>query len=156
MSATACDGLTVLVERMIMKALSPDLRIRAVERYLEENETQLEIAKIFKISVSSFKRFLTRYRRKESLIPKPHTGGNEPLIDKRGLKILEKISIEFNDLTLKEYSEKLKFISGINVSIFTICRALKKLQITRKKRPSMHRNKKGQMYRKNEKNLSSN
>jgi len=139
-----------------MKALSLDLRIRAVERYNEGNETQEEISKIFKISISSFKRFLTKYRNKESLSPKKHTGGPKPLIDKRTLEILEKIALENNDLTLKEYSDELKFISGVKASVSVICQAMKKLSITRKKRPSMHLNKIVQKSKKKEKNLSKN
>jgi transposase len=96
-----------------------DLRERAVESAQEGEGTQEEIAKRFKISVSSLKRWLKR----------KHLGANKPgpVAPRLNLEALKQVVQDKPDLYLDEYAKLL------NTSSSTVSYHLLKLGIRRKK-----------------------
>lgn len=104
---------------------SLDLRQRAVEAVQEGEGTQEEVAKRFKISVSSLKRWLNREH-----LDADKPGPVAPRLD---LEALKKVVQDKPDLYLDEYAKLL------NTSSSTVSYNLLKLGIRRKKNHTVQR-----------------
>jgi len=104
---------------------SLDLRERVVEAVREGEGTQEEIAKRFKISVSSLKRWLSR---KHLAADKPG-----PIAPRLDIEALKKVVQDKPDLYLDEYAKLLKTSSS------TVSYNLLKLGIRRKKNHTIQR-----------------
>jgi len=116
-----------------MKPYSLDLRQRIIDAYSNDEGTVLEIAQRFKVSISSVRRLIKRYLNTGSIAPKPYTGGNQPKLKAEHLEILANLISEDNDATNFELAQRIFDKTGVQVSIWTIGRGLKKLNITKKK-----------------------
>ena len=116
------------------KALSVDLRERAIAAYRRGDGTQAEVAKRFGVGVASLRRWLRRER---------ETGSPDPILDyKRGpprkidvvqLAVLEEVLRANSDATNDELAELLAERTGLQVSASSISRAIAVLGWTRKK-----------------------
>jgi transposase len=104
-----------------------DLRERVVEAAQEGEGTQEEIARRFKISVSSLKRWL---KRKHLEADKPG-----PIAPRLDLEALKKVVQDKPDLYLDEYAK------WLNTSSSTVSYNLLKLGIRRKKNHAVQRTK---------------
>jgi transposase len=111
-------------------ALSNDLRERIVAAVDHNEGSRREIARRFLVSVSCITRLLKLRRETGSLDPRPHGGGQTPALDQEALEQLRRLVEEQPDATLQELRERL----GIVGSIMIVWRALRKLDITRKKK----------------------
>jgi len=115
-----------------MKAYSVDFRQKIVDAYENKEGSIRQVAKRFKVAPSFVQKLLKRYQEVESLSPLPHGGGfSSKLVGK--IDVIEQLLDEKNDATLKELSQGFQKKTGIQVSSSTICRALQKLKLTRKK-----------------------
>jgi len=65
---------------------------------------------------------------------KPHGGGAQALLDPSMQDALRQYVLKFNDLTLAEYQTWIESQFAVKPSISAICRLLKKLKLTRKKK----------------------
>ena len=115
------------------KPYSTDLR----ERVLLAGEGGLPpaaVARRFGVGLSTV--YLWRQQAREGRrCAKPHGGGWAPGIDPAGEAILRALVSERNDRTLDEYREQLAARTGERrVSRPTLCRALRRLGLWRKKR----------------------
>jgi|SRR4028119_283915 transposase len=116
-----------------MKAYSVDFRQKIVDAYENKEGSIRQVAKRFKVAPSFVQKLLKRYQEVESLSPLPHGGGfSSKLVGK--IDVIEQLLDEKNDATLKELSQGFQKKTGIQVSSSTICRALQKLKLTRKKK----------------------
>jgi transposase len=118
---------------------SLDLRTRIVAAVQSQEYTNLEIAELFGVHESYIYKLLRHYRKQGTLEPLPRGGGAVPKLKQEHLPILKSIVEEFPDAILEELRDLLGKRARIKVSIWTIHRALKKLDITRKKSPSWRR-----------------
>jgi transposase len=84
-------------------------------------------------------RLKQRYKEVGTLAPKPHGGGHGPLVDEAGGEFLRAVLAEAPDLTLKELCERYRAKFARTVSKSSMDRALRRLNLTRKKRPSTTR-----------------
>lgn len=77
-----------------------------------------------------------RYREAGTLAPKAHGGGQKRRVDEAGARYIQQVLAEEPDLTLNELCQRYldKFAQVVSKSAMD--RALKRLGITRKKRPS--------------------
>lgn len=117
------------------KPLSNDLRARIIRFYENHGDyTQPEIAEEFGVSVSSVEKLLRRWRTTGSSDALPHGGGQVAILKKHETS-LQKMVAKQPDLTLDELQSKLKQ-RGVSASAPTICRALQKLKLNRKKSPN--------------------
>jgi transposase len=98
--------------------------------------SRARIAALFQVAESTVYRWLQTWRREGRREPKPHAGGPAPRLDKAALPKLAAIVAEANDLSLAEYAQRLHERTGVAVSGPTICRALQKLGLRRKKEPA--------------------
>jgi transposase len=113
-----------------MRAYSSDLRERILAAVERGKGSLRALADLFLVSLSSIVRLLRRYRASGSLLPKPHAGGPCSLLDADACQRLRALVREQPDATLAELQARL----GIPCSLSTLCRALQRLGLSRKKK----------------------
>jgi transposase len=113
-----------------MKAYSQDLRQRILDTVQGGDGTLGQIARRFLVSVSFITRLLQLHRSTGSLEPRPHGGGNPAVLSPEDLEQLRELVQKQPDATLEELRQRL----GVSCSLMTISRALRKLELPRKKK----------------------
>ena len=116
-----------------MRAYSIDLRRKIVESYDRGDKTQSVVSERFGVSVSFVEKLLRRRRISGDIAPLPHGGGIKPLLDGDALELLKVLVKEQPDATLAEVCDEVWEHRRIRVSTPTMCTALKKLDLGRKK-----------------------
>jgi transposase len=116
-----------------MRAYSMDIRERVIENL--DHESMRKTAKRFRVSDYVY-RLKQRYREAGTLAPKPHGGGHGPLVDEAGGEFIRGVLAEASDLTLNELCERYEGRFACKVSKSSMDRALRRLDLTRKKRLS--------------------
>ena len=114
-----------------MNAYSEDLRKKIVEA-LERRMGKSQAARTFFVSLSSVKRYCRLAEEGRSLAPKKRPG-SKPKLDERASKLLEEDIKERPFITLQQRCEYLRSIASLEVSRSTVCRAIKRMNSTRKK-----------------------
>jgi transposase len=117
-----------------MAPYSLDLRQRIVDAYRNGEGSVRELAKRFVVSPNTVQNYLTRMRATGRVTPSPHRGGSRPTIDEAGLQRLRALVQEKNDQTLPELAKRWAASERIQVSRWTVSRALRRLGLTRKKK----------------------
>jgi transposase len=117
-----------------MKAYSADLRQKIVAAYENGEGTLDELADIFSLARRSVASYLRLQRTGQSLQPKPHGGGVPLSLTEAHLTVLQKQFAAKNDLTLDELVAYLQEKEQVTVHRATVCRALQRLGLSRKKR----------------------
>jgi transposase len=122
------------LEAVMAKPYSADLR----ERVLLAGEAGVSltvIAERFGVGLSTVYLWRQQARTEDRRCAKPHGGGRARGIEAAGETILRALVAERNDRTLDEYREQLAARTGQpRVSRPTLCRALRRLGLWRKKR----------------------
>ncbi len=113
-----------------MRPYSMDLRERVAAAEDEDEDSQREIARLFRVSVSFVSRLLQRRREKGTLAPEPHGGGPTPVLSQDDQQRLEELIQEHNDSTLDQLRQQ----GGFVCSLTTIWRALRRCGLTSKKK----------------------
>jgi transposase len=113
-----------------MTPYSQDLRQRIVETARRRDGTLSQIAARFLVSVSFVTRLLQLHRTTGSVEPKPHGGGQPAVLTSEDLQRLRELIEDRPDATLEECRRHL----GSSCSLATICRALSRLGLPRKKK----------------------
>lgn len=113
---------------------SNDLREKII-RFFENHPdyTQQEIADEFGVSRSFIEKLLQRWRTTNSSAALPRGGGQERLLKEHDQQIRDLVAAQ-PDATLDELRERLKSSRQLSVSPATMCRALQRLRLGRKKR----------------------
>jgi transposase len=117
-------------------AMSPyplELRARVVAAVEQGEFTIAEIASLFGVGITFVKKMLRLHRAGQDLHPR-HGGGPLPSLKQNELAILRQEVHLRPDATLEELQKVLADRSKISVSVSTICRALQKLNLPRKKK----------------------
>ena len=114
-----------------MSGYSVDLRERAIKAW-ESGKTQAWIAATFSISVSSVKRYISRYKTTGSVMP-TQQGREQPLIKTSDEATLRAIVNRKSDARLEWYCTEWEQTSGVKVSPQTMSRALLRFGLPRKK-----------------------
>ena len=114
-------------------AYSTDLRTRVIEAWTAKEGTQAQLAERFKVSQSFVKRVLSRYRSSGQTEAKPRGATLAPTIDEELLKLVQSWIERKPDIHLDELCEQLEVHQGIKVSQPTMCRAVQRLRMPRKK-----------------------
>jgi transposase len=114
-----------------MNAYSEDLREKIVEA-LGRGMGKSQAARTFSVSLSSLKRYTKLAQEGRSLAPKKRPG-SKPKLDERSSKLLQADLEEHPFLTLQERCEYLRAVASVEVSRSTVCRAIKRMDSTRKK-----------------------
>ena len=114
-----------------MNAYSEDLRKKIVEA-LRRGMGKSEAARTFSVSLSSVKRYAKMDEEGRSLAPKKRPG-SKPKLDERASKLLEADLKDHPFITLQQRCEYLRAVASVEVSRSTVCRAIKRMNTTRKK-----------------------
>jgi transposase len=112
-----------------MKAYSKEFRERVIAAK-ERGEAPLSIAKRLEVSFNWVYSLLRRYLTTGSYEALPNNAGAKPKLSESDLEILRQTVRDHPDATLEE----LKELTGFTVSKATLCRALKKLKLSFKKK----------------------
>ena len=91
-----------------------------------------QAARTFSVSLSSVKRYAKLAEEGRSLAPKKRPG-SKPKLDERSSKLLQADLEEHPFLTLQQRCEYLWAVASVEVSRSTVCRAIKRMDSTRKK-----------------------
>ena len=113
--------------------LSNDLRAQII-RFFENHDdyTQQEIADEFGISRSCVEKLLQRWRATGSSAALPHAGGRVSPLQAHDARLKELVAAQ-PDRTLAELQEQLRQERQLAVHESTVCRALQRLRLPRKK-----------------------
>jgi len=118
-----------------MKAYSIDFRQKILDTYHAEPISQKAIAKRFSVALSFVQKLLKQYRETKNITPRTDRCGVKGKLNAEQLLILaELIEENNNDATLEELRYLLYERIGFSVSISTIERMIKLLDITVKKK----------------------
>src|SRR3954453_9772465 len=113
-----------------MGPYSKDLRERVAAAVDHGEGSQREIARRFRVSLTFVFRLLRRRRDAGTLDPKPHGGGPTPTLGPDEQQRLHQLIREQPDATL----EQLRQLGGVTCSLTTLWRALRRRDLTRKKK----------------------
>ncbi len=122
-----------LAWRLDMKAYSMDLRRRAL-RMCDAGRTTSEVARALDVS-ESWLRLLKQRRREDKMIaPRPSGGRRHGYFEPEHLRRLEHWLKLRPDTTLESLLDRVKRDMALNCSLMAVCRAVKKLGWSLKKR----------------------
>jgi transposase len=119
-----------------MQAYSIDLRQRVVTAYEQGYGSLAAIAERFSVSLGFVKKMLSLKRTTGDLAPRPHGGGRRASLGARQCQLISRKVRAENDISLAELQALLQEQEGVSVHVSTICRALARLDLPRKKRAS--------------------
>jgi transposase len=113
-----------------MRSYSIDVRQRIMTAVEAGEHSLRALAELFSVHLSTIVRLLQRFRTTGSVQPKSHGGGPRPKLDAQASARLLELVRQQPDATLAELRDRL----GVDCSIVTIFRTLKRNGITRKKK----------------------
>lgn len=116
------------------KAYSIDFREKVLDAYLNQEGSNQEIAKRFKISISTVKRIGQRYRNTGKIELYIHRVGRKPKITEQAKQIIKQTIYVQPDVSLEEIRVILGKKCKIYVTIQAIHYFLKSLKISYKKK----------------------
>lgn len=114
-------------------AYSTDLRTRVIDAWNAKEGTQAQLAERFQVSLSFVKRVLRRYRTSGQREAKARGATLSPTIDGERLLLVQGWIEHKPDVLLAELCEQLEAHQGMKVSQSTMCRAVQRLKMPRKK-----------------------
>lgn len=115
-------------------AYSIDLRQRILSAWQSKEGSQRELAKRFKVSLAFIRDFLKRYRETGEIAARKQGGDQRSKIKGKDQDLLHEIVSKQNDIYLREIQSELRDRRGIDVSISSLCRTLKRKKLVRKKK----------------------
>ncbi len=115
------------------RAYTRELRERVLLACERGGLSRASIAALFRVGESTVYRWQRMWRAEGRREAKPHAGGPAPRLGTTALGELEELVAESNDRTLAEYAAGLLERAGVAASGPTIRRALRKLELRRKK-----------------------
>lgn len=115
-----------------MKPYSQDIRERIIMTLEANEESQVEIADRFGVSLSFVEKIGRRWRQTGSCAAMPHAGGRQRDL-KDHEKLIRKAIAKQPDLTLNELCERVAAASRAEVSVKTMCLELQRLKLVGKK-----------------------
>ncbi len=121
--------------RVRMRAYSIDLRQRIL-RAVDEGCTAEEAAALYDVHVATVRRYVRLRRLEGTIVPKKSTGRPRHIRASEETALRAQVAAH-PDALLAEYCEHWVAQTQQVVSIATMSRALARLQLTRKTRPSM-------------------
>lgn len=116
-----------------MKAYSLDLRERVVAAYQNGFESIREVSEQFQVSASFLKKMLARHRGNGDLTPRGHGGGKPKTLTEAHRKWLLRTVLAEPDITLADLRERINEKKKIFVSVPTLSRELRAMNLRRKK-----------------------
>src|SRR5262245_52396096 len=120
-----------------MRTTSSDLRLRILAAYDQGQDTREQVARRFEVSLGLVKKLLQQRRRTGDLAPRHRFSGRKPTILPSHQGQMRRLLADQPDMTLPE----LRQATGLRCTLPAIHYALKKMDLTYKKRRSAPANK---------------
>ncbi|WP_437577196.1 helix-turn-helix domain-containing protein [Sorangium sp. So ce887] len=117
-----------------MRPCGLDLRERIVKAYENGEGSVRDLAEQFEVAPKTVQSYLTLYRTTGSVAPRPRANGPRPKINGQALDDLRSLVATSSDATLDDLADLLARRYHIVASRHTVGRALRRLNITRKKK----------------------
>ena len=117
-----------------MAAYSLDLRQKILSAWENKENTQRDLAKRFKVSLSFVRDFLRRYRETNEIAARPQGGDRRSKIKGENEELVKAIIKKQNDIYLREIKDNLQESNGLKVSVSALSRTVKRLELGRKKK----------------------
>lgn len=121
------------MSKLEMKAYSIDLRQKIIDVYENEEISQRQLAKRFRVALSFIVKLIKQYRETGEIAPKPFRGGVKLKLTPEQLESLADLIEHNNDATLEELCQLLQEKTGVTVSRATMGRMTQRLKLTVKK-----------------------
>lgn len=118
---------------MHMKAYSVDLRQKVIDAYNQQQGSQRQLARRFRVSLSFVQDLLKRYRHDGTIEPRAHGGGRSASFSPEQRVVVAQLVAARNDATLEELSSQVEQHIGVQVSRSTMGRVVQQLNLTWKK-----------------------
>jgi transposase len=115
---------------------SADLRARVLAACERAEMSRAAIARQFEVGAATLYTWQRQAREESRAEAKPHAGGPAPKIDATGCGVVRALVEEDDAATLAEYVERYAARTKQRVSVALMCRTLRRLGLTRKKRRS--------------------
>jgi transposase len=115
------------------RACTAELRDRVLRACERGGLSRARVAALFGVGESTLYRWRRTWQVEGRREAKPHAGGPAPRLGGAALDALKGLVTEGNDRTLAEYAAGLRERAGVEASGPTVCRALRKLGLARKK-----------------------
>lgn len=119
-----------------MKAYSLDLREKVMAAVERGEMSRQEVARVFGVTYAWIKKLQRQLRDQGHFEPLPHGGGQKRLLSDEQLERVRKVVARNPDVTLEKLCERIRGSNHQKVSRPTMCRALARLGLTRKKEGS--------------------
>ena len=116
-----------------MRPYSVDFREKVVKAYERGDTSIRRLAARFDVSKAFIQRVLKQKKLTGHVQPKKQGGAMKSQLEKYSMQLAQMVE-NYPDLTLGEYCEYWGETYGLWLSTSTMCRALQKQQLTRKKR----------------------
>src|SRR4028118_1364890 len=116
-----------------MKAYSVDLRQKVIDAHNQQQGSQRQLAKRFRVSLSFVQNLLKRFKSDGTVEPRAHGGGQPTKLSLEQETVLASLVEEDNDAILVELCDRLEQRVGVRISRATMGRIVQKLKLTRKK-----------------------
>ena len=116
-----------------MKPYPIELRQRIVAAVTEQNNTIAKVADLFRVTERYVYQLLKLQRDTGDLAPRPHGGGAVAKLDETRLRHLSDLVSRKPDATLEELRQSVNARRRVSVSISTLWRGLRRIDITLKK-----------------------
>jgi transposase len=117
-----------------MQAYSLDLRQRVVRAYEQGQASIAEIAERFGVGATFVKKMLRQQRETGDLQARPHGGGRAASLSPKQRRLLRQKVQREQDISLAELQTYLRETAQVEAHVSTISRALKALDLPRKKK----------------------
>lgn len=121
-----------------MKAYSVDLRQKVLDAHNQQEGSQRQLAKRFRVSLSFVQNLLKRFKSDGTVEPRAHGGGQSAKLSPEQEAVLATLVEEDNDAILVELCDRLEQRVGVRISRATMGRIVQKLKLTRKKNSARH------------------
>lgn len=116
-----------------MKPYSVDLRQKIIDVYNEGNISQRQLARQFRVALSFIQKLVKQYKEMGNVAPKVRRQQTSIKLTDEQLELLRNLVEENQQATLQELKTELAFRTGVTISISTVHRMLRRLNISRQK-----------------------
>jgi transposase len=116
-----------------MKAYSLDLRQPVVGAYEQGQDSSARLAARFGVGPTFIKKMPRQQRESGGLAPRPRAGGRRPCLSPKQPRLLRRKVEREQDISLPELQAYLRQTAQVEAHVSTISRALKALDLPRKK-----------------------
>ncbi len=120
-----------------MKPYSVDLRQKIIDVYKEGNVSQRQLARQFRVALSFIQKLIKQYKETGNIAPKVRTKQTPTKLTDEQLQFLKELVAENPEATLQELRQKLAATTGVTISLSTVHRMLRRIDLFTKKSSKM-------------------